>query len=157
MPDRPIEYGTTVRSRRRRWPVVAAVTAAVLAAFVWLVPRGCARLMAPKVGVHVPRGAATPVGGLPADATNVSYHLPGAFGPVVAFEFDVPEASFHAWATSQGFTCQRIVEPHTIRRFDDSRAEIAKGYFYRWTEQDRGRYAAYDLEAGRAYYYAHSR
>ncbi|MBL9124406.1 MAG: hypothetical protein JNG90_12295 [Planctomycetaceae bacterium] len=34
--------------------------------------------------------------------------------------------------------------------------EIQRGWFYDWSREDRGIHYAYDVENGRAYYFAHS-
>jgi hypothetical protein len=38
-----------------------------------------------------------------------------------------------------------------------SEVKITRGLFHRWSEEDAGRVVAYDLDAGRAYFFCHTR
>lgn len=156
LPPGQLQYGQQIRPRpliRRLLPWVIAVPLVVFSCAVWL-----PKAFEPRVGQNVSRERAK-VRGLPLRAANVSYHIPGAFGAVTAFEFDVPEDEFLSWAASDGWNTQPIPpgEPFEIYRFDNTRTLIRRGHFYRWTEEDRGRHVAYDSDAGRAYYYDHTR
>lgn len=117
-----------------------------------------------RVGYNVSRSEA-PIEGLPADATNISYFLPGAFGPNTFYEFNTSEESFLEWV--QSYERLKPVEqgPHKVYRCncyspngDDTReTTIVNGYLYEWFEEDRGKCIAFDKDTSRAYYWSRSR
>ncbi len=103
---------------------------------------------------------------LPEDATRINLFEPGAFGPNRYFEFDTSEESFLTWVREIS-TVERAdyPAPYTIHRYTkyapdaDATYEvtIVNGHLFEWTEEDMGQYIAYDADAGRAYYWSHSR
>jgi hypothetical protein len=94
---------------------------------------------------------------LPESATNVRYFLPGAWGPVKAYEFDVSEKDFEAWVASLPSPQLSQGQGRMVRCMDDTGQpyaprEIADGPVYSWQHQDESIIAAYDRSNGRAYY-----
>ena len=133
--------------------------------FVWLaVPLlacaglySCWRSFEPTIG-HAATAASAPVSGLPPSATNVRYFLPGSFGPVKAYEFDVSEADFLSWVVSMPPPKLSPDKLRAVRCLDstgwpDAEREIEDGKVYSWHHEDESIMAAYDRAAGRAFYY----
>lgn len=107
---------------------------------------------------------------LPQRATNVSYC--DGYRGMAAFEFTTDESAFMEWVRNGvGFPdvgtpeefLKPIDAPVEMRRCygmnwrlgGPSFITIANGWHYRWTEEDRGVYAAFDRDTNRAYYYRH--
>lgn len=133
-----------------------------------LVVAGCIAVLAlrragqPNVGRNVSR-VQSPIGDLPASATNISYSLHGLFGPADYYEFDVPEADFLKWAKSNGWTMKPISTPQHFYRYtcdiaeprDSSEIEISHGYAFElvYPDADDDRlHVGYDDSIGRAFY-----
>ena len=151
-----VDYGVERRRSRASaaWTVAGVVLAFVLAYLAW---RGLLRAMEGETVRNAPTASQTKLADLPAGAANISYYRGGAGDPVpVAFECDVDVDSFRAWAKSHEWPLEERAGGD-IRRFDGSTATIDRGLFYQWTHEDAGRYAAYDLDRGRAYFYRHTR
>jgi hypothetical protein len=106
--------------------------------------------------------AQSPIIGLPADATNISFLLPGLLGPETRFEFDTSEQSFIRWVREHPIVQPSTQHPIRILRYtpgadQNHQITINNGYLYEWTEEDRGEHLAYDKDTGRAYYRSHTR
>ena len=104
------------------------------------------------------------VSGLPLAATNVSWFLPGAFGPVELYEFTIDEAGYEQWVRSWNHS--KLEGPKRgqfrIQRYDQASQsftwrELENTIAYTWKENDMGVYLVYDLDHRRAYYWSHSR
>lgn len=102
--------------------------------------------------------------GLPAGATNVSWFLPGAFGPNTLYEFSIDEAGFDQWVRNG--SSRKLEGPKrgafSVHRFDQSAGnvewrELKSTIAYTWSEEDRGENFVYDIDGRRAYYWSHSR
>src|SRR5690606_13951325 len=109
---------------------------------------------------HVEVGENAPaVPWLPPAATNVSYHRAYRF---TAYEFDIPEADFLAWAADNGWPVAPVTEatePAVLRRYcyDAATGEgyhrITVGYFYQHRRSNGGGVeVGYDSTEGRAYF-----
>jgi hypothetical protein len=150
-----IDYGTESRPGRGKflWTITAILVAIACLYAGW---RGLLRAMDPEIVRNAADARATKLADLPAGATNISYYRGGTFDPVPAsFECDVEVESFRAWAKAHDWPLEE--RAGSIRRFDNSTADIDRGLFYQWTQEDTGRYAAYDLDHGRAYFHQHTR
>jgi hypothetical protein len=110
-------------------------------------------------------GAGAAVGGLPEDASDVGWFLPGAFDPVTVYDFKTSESSFEKWVQSRKASVNlegpkrgpfRLLGYDRGARAIDWR-ELPNAVAYQWHEEDRGIYMVYDLDEGRAYYWWHSR
>jgi hypothetical protein len=134
------------RVRARKACFVIAVAVAVLWAIGW----GCLKSMEPKVGRNV--SAASAGLDMPAGANHVNFYRGGAMDPVSeAFECDVSEPNFRAWAAAHQWPLQQ--GSFQVIRFDMSRTAVERGLLYEWHQDDTG----YDLDAGRMYYFSHTR
>lgn len=106
----------------------------------------------PSIGRNVSRTEAKCASRLPPDASLVSYRIGGAFDSVpLIFECDTSEASFRAWAATEGWTLR--AGERSIWRFDISRVRVGNALYY----SDRRTDAIYDLDTGRMYFFSSSR
>jgi hypothetical protein len=156
MENNPLEYGTDAQPSKSglffRMAVIGVTVVACGFGCWW----GVFAITEPQLGINVSRDEA-PIRDLPAEAHRVSYRVGGAMDPApITYEFSTSEASFRVWADANGW---RLQEGSTsMVRFDSSRATINRGLFlHKSTGPDSGWHVAYDLDVGRAYYYAHSR
>jgi hypothetical protein len=125
------------------------------------------RTAPPRYAEHV-EPSASPFS-LPEGATDVSY-CRGHRG-TIAFEFTIDEAGFRGWVNagigsieseSANIPVREITSPFIINCYHALSPElngpkeiaIANGLYYSWFKEDRGVYAAYDRDIGRAYYFA---
>lgn len=132
---------------------------------VALVIAGCLyggwRSFEPTVG-QAATASEAPISRLPASAKNVRYYLPGAFGPVTYYEFEVSEEDFEAWVAAMPPPQLARVDWRTIQCLDDEgrpseERELEDGIVYHWREDDASIQTAYDRVAGRAYFRSNSR
>ncbi|QDU56895.1 hypothetical protein [Aeoliella mucimassa] len=108
--------------------------------------------------------------GLPSNARDVSY-CQGVRG-IIALEFSTDEDTFVDWFDSgigsleseaAHIPVKPIGDKYTITRYyrltldlvGPNSITLTDGLYYQWNKEDRGVYAAYDRQTGRAYYYAH--
>lgn len=104
------------------------------------------------------------VGGLPPDANDVRWFLPGAFGPNMVYDFATTPQGFRRWVSERNrpkLTGPRV-GPFRILVYDHANStfafyEITDAIAYTWSEEDRGVHMVYDRDMGRAYYHSHSR
>ena len=154
---RSLDYGVDRdSSARRKRAARIAVFISAAALILLLGPYFCSRMMASQTGTSATR-AGCPVRGLPADATQISYFLPGAGGPLTDYEFNTSPASFKAWAAKNGWPLKPIIGETSVQRFDRSFATIPSGMEYFWQKDDSSRRVIYDSSTGRAYYRYDSR
>ncbi|MCA8991076.1 MAG: hypothetical protein KDA88_03815 [Planctomycetaceae bacterium] len=121
-----------------------------------------------QFGEHVSRDKAP--GGLPADATDISFCF--GYRGIIAYEFSTDEQEFVEWVNSGIGSIESraanvkivpISEPISITRYNflsdeltgPGTATISDGLYYRWNKEDEEVFAAYDRTLGRAYYYSH--
>jgi hypothetical protein len=138
--------------RRSRRLIVWAAVPLLLGGCLY----SCLRSFEPTIG-HAPTAKQSPVEGLPQSATNARNFLPGYFGPVKAYEFDVSEKDFEAWVASLPAPKLGPSQWRTVRSMDETgwpyaEREIADGPVYSWQHEDQSIVAAYDRSNGRAYY-----
>jgi hypothetical protein len=142
-----------------RWfrKVLTLIAVVLAVAFITALVRSSSH----RIGSALTPDAAA-VAGLPSDATDIHWFLPGGSGPNYIYNFKTSRKSFEAWVS--GFP--DLEGPHTGRYsilVYDARTssfenhEIEDAIAYDWTEEDRGQYVAYDLLTGRAYYHSHTR
>lgn len=135
----------------------------IVAAILLLLPTCCIWSFRDNVGTSV-TGDRAAVSGLPTGATNVSWFLPGAFGPNTLYEFTIDEAGYEEWVRKG--SSRKLEGPKRgefrVLRYDQATGnvdwrELANTIAYTWNEEDRGQYFVYDLDGRRAYYWSHSR
>jgi hypothetical protein len=138
--------------------------------FFWLLPPVLCggflfsiwRSLEPRIG-RAATAADSPVKDLPAGARDIAYFLPGAFGPIKAYEFDISEAEFEAWVKAMPPPKLELMPPdpgenfHSVRRADatgypNQKHEFRNGVLYLWRFEDQNIVAAYDRSLGRAFY-----
>jgi len=101
---------------------------------------------------------------IPKKAKNISYYHQ-FLGPSYYYEFDMNEPDFLAWAEEREIDVQRVhrgnpFEIYTYRTMKDGDPNaliVTDGYGYKYTEEDRGQYIAYDRARSRVYVYYHTR
>ena len=104
-----------------------------------------------------------PLRGLPSDATDVRWCLPGAFGPNTFFDFTTTESGFRQWVADHGSELRGpIYGPYSVHYYDHDQGRfdevaIEDAIAHEWREEDRGVYMVYDRERKRAYFHSHSR
>ena len=128
-----------------------------------VLPTFCILGLRARVGASA-TGDGAAVSGLPPDATDVHWFLPGAFGPNTVYEFKTTEAGYQQWVQNRrdGDLEGPTRGAFRVLRYDDATADFAwrdlkNTIAYTWNEEDRGLYMVYDLDGGRAYYWWHSR
>ena len=108
----------------------------------------------------------SPIRGLPSDATNILYCLPGGPSPNTSYEFDTTEASFRSWVIAQKKPVMGPIQRKRslILRFDPASKSndlisIQDGWISDWTgaQADEGQHMVYDIHKNRAYFWYHSR
>jgi hypothetical protein len=135
----------------------------IVVAGLLLLPACCMLGFRNRVGTSATADGAA-VSDLPAGATDISWFLPGAFGPNMVYEFTIDEAGYEQWVRNR--TLPKLEGPKRgsfeIFRYDHAagvvkRRELENTIAYTWREEDRGVYFVYDLDGHRAYYWSHSR
>jgi hypothetical protein len=135
----------------------------VLVAILLLLPTCCIWSFRDGVGTSATanRAAASDV---PAGATDISWFLPGAFGPNTLYEFTIDEAGYEQWVRNRSRPKLRGPQrgPWQVLRYNHATGAVEKHQLentiaYTWSEEDRGVSFVYDLDAHRAYYWSHSR
>ncbi|MDQ3332064.1 MAG: hypothetical protein M3552_15655 [Planctomycetota bacterium] len=128
-----------------------------------LVPTCCMWSFQDNIGTSATVDRAA-VSGLPPGATDISWFLPGAFGPATRYEFTIDEAGYEEWVRNRSRPKLEGPKrgPYRVYRYDRAtRAvdthELENTIAYTWNEEDRGVYFVYDLDGLRAYYWSHSR
>jgi hypothetical protein len=130
---------------------------------VLLLPTCCIWSFQNSVGTAATADRAA-VSDLPPGATDISWFIPGAFGPNTLYEFTIDERGFDHWVRIRNFP--ELEGPnrsaYRILRYDQATdalvwRELQNAITYTWGEEDRGVYFVYDLNGGRAYYWSHSR
>jgi len=144
--------------------LLGVVVVAVMAGFTKQSIQTCP----PQFGEHVEAAAARVY--VPESATDVSFAR--GYRGTISYEFNTDESSFRTWvargigsmeANAAGVPTREIVEPFRIERYGGigrqlggpKETEIVDGLYYCWRKEDRGVYAAFDRQTGRAYYHAH--
>jgi len=145
---------------KKSWVKVFAAAAAVV-----ILGYGCFSSFQNQVGVAA-TAAKCPVKGLPVAAKDISFFLPGAFGPNECYEFTIDEAGFREWVSQRrardpdigpieesGFSLLRYdVE---AERFEV--ISVTSGLVSQWKRGDQGLDYGYDRGAQKAYFHYHSR
>lgn len=105
----------------------------------------------------------SPIAGLPADASDIDYYLPGLMGRDIYFEFQTSEEEFRKWVEgyeSVSFQKQATsnfkIERYSQQVKQPQMVEIDKGLLYSWTEGEKGIFIGFDANTKRAYYHTHS-
>jgi hypothetical protein len=145
-------------AKRRTIIRVSLVVATLL-----LLPTCCIWSFRDNVGTAATADRAA-VSDLPAGATDVSWFLPGAFGPNRLYEFTIDEAGYEQWVRNRSRPKLEGPKRRSFRvlRYDQAAGavdwrELENTIAYTWNEEDRGVYFVYDLDGHRAYYWSHSR
>jgi len=139
---------------------VSAVAIAVI-----VLGYGCFSSFQNQVGVAA-TAAKCPVKGLPVAARDISFFLPGSFGPNECYEFTIDEAGFRDWVTQR-----RAKDPDigpieesgfSLLRFDVKAQKlevisVGSGLVSKWKQGDRGLVYGYDRGSQKAYFHYHSR
>jgi len=110
---------------------------------------------------YAPTAEASPLPGIPRNATEVHWNLRGMGGPASYYRFKTTEDAFHRWAA--GFDVTGPIEAptrvlyydHTLKDFGS--VHVADAVSYLWEFEDQGEYLTYDRTTGIAYYHEHSR
>lgn len=122
----------------------------------------------PRFAENVDRSKAP--GGLPPDATSISYCQ--GYRGTIAYEFSIDEDGFRRWVNSgigsfeseaANVPIRPISEPFRIPRYyrlspelvGPEFATITQGLYYSRSKEDRGVDAVFDSATNRAYYFAH--
>ncbi len=128
-----------------------------------LLPVCCVWSFQNRVGT-AGRPSEAAVSGLPSQATNIEWFLPGAFGPNRVYAFDTSLAGFQQWVAQR--SRPKLTGPHTgpyeILVYDHAKGkfashQISNAVAYTWSEEDRGVHMVYDQDTGRAYFHSHTR
>ncbi len=137
--------------RWRRLTLFVAVPAIVGGCGYWFWPS-----FKPRIGFAADV-AHSPVHGLPASATNIHYYLAGFEGPAEAYDFNITESEFQAWAKSLSppLVADGTASVHCVdvAHGPDGRHAITNGIIYSWRQEDQAVEAGYDRLLGRGYYY----
>lgn len=139
------------------------VRGVAIAALVLLLPTCCVLSFRDHIGTSPTRDGAA-IRGLPSDATDIQWFLPGAFGPSKVYSFITTEEGYRQWV-KDGRYCTLSgphYGPYEIEIYDHAKRsfgfhKIDDAIAFTWTEEDRGVYMVYDRGSGRAYFHSHSR
>jgi len=141
------------------------IRATVIAAILFILSYGCYRAFETRIGIS--ESASTcPLRRLPSGAQEISYLIPGAFGPNEFYEFTIDEGGFRAWVAKRkeedpdvGPVIERSfsIRRYNIEHQETELIKVNDGLISVWGEEDRGMYFGYDKQNRRAYYHFHSR
>lgn len=130
-----------------------------------LLPYGCYKSFQTVIGTAETAESA-PISGLPSNATEIQYYLPGAFGPNRIFEFKTTEEEFLKWVERARAKDPKVgeIEEKEFRMLryspsEDSleRVEIKDGLYSSWYYTDQGKYFGFDRSTSKAYFWSHTR
>lgn len=167
------------KSARPRQSLARYLPLVIFLGFVLLMTFGFVMVFGSRSGVNVRRDSA-PFTGLPEDATDVSYYIPGLAGRDVYLEFTSSQEGFDAWkAKHEKVQPGLIVTPDEngeiatmefekrasgsfrIEHFNHQKrkpelVDIKDGVSYAWTDGDKGLFLSFDRANNRVYYHAHA-
>ena len=166
-------------SARPRLPLARYLPLVIFLGFVLLMTFGFVMVFGSRSGVNVRRDSA-PFSGLPEDATDVSYYIPGLAGRDVYLEFTSSQEGFETWKAKhekvqpdliavpdengEMKTMQfekRATGSFRIEHFNHQKrkpelVEIKDGVTYAWTNGEKGLFLTFDAATNRVYYHAHA-
>ncbi|WP_269537474.1 hypothetical protein [Cerasicoccus fimbriatus] len=134
-------------------------------AVIILLPYGCYKSFQTEIGTAETAEAAI-ISGLPTNATEIQYYLPGAFGPNRVYEFKTTEEEFIKWVERERSKDPNVgeieVRGFRMLRYSPSKESldwvvIDNGLYSSWHYTDQGKYFGFDRSTLKAYFWSHTR
>ena len=152
---------STLAVRMKKIPIKTIVWIAVII----FLPYGCYKSFQTRTGTAETAESA-PIAGLPSNAKEIQYYLPGAFGPNRIFEFKTTEEEFIKWVDRERSRDPEVGEleekEFRMLRYSPSKnnldwVEVNDGLYSSWYYTDQGKYFGFDRSTSKAYFWSHTR